>query len=387
MSLHINNNKLHCNEILPPLPERAITGLTRGLKIDSDGSLFHTVHLWEFTNLHAILIDKTWSIISDFLKQANLTKISQEIQVNQRVLEEICRYNTYATHISNLCKIGQMAGLNPDAIETSVKAVRFSRNGSLEYISFPFNIDIYAWRLLCHIPGDGSVKYHKTTCALPEVKWNQLPENQKFMIELLKRWDPKVLNSDLDIKYPKALTYAIIGSIPGLTFRDLRSSKFVQLVLDLPQSYRDWKLQFLTAFLVDDGSVGKMVAFNQMNKKKLEYVMKLCDQLGYKHSPYPPKQKSNGIYSFRLRASGVLRFFFDIQKLTLKDPLLGLWHKHHKLETRVLTYSAERVQHLEISERTYINILVILGDHKPRTNRDLQCHPKLRSLTIGKSRK
>lgn len=98
-------------------------------------------------------------------------------------------------------------------------------------------------------------------------------------------------------------------------------------------------------------------------------------------------RKSNGIYSFRLRASGTLKFYADLQKTASKDPLFGLWHKHHKLEERVRTYSPKQIQEIEISERTYINILVILGDHKPRTNRDILNHPKLHSFTIGKSRK
>lgn len=380
-------NESYCEGILPPLPERAISGSPQGIKYNLSNSPFHTVHLWEFTNLHAVLIDKAWNIISDFLKQSNLKQLSQQLHIKQRVLEAIYRYNTYATHISNLYKIGQMARLDPDTIETSVKAVRFSRNGPLESISFPFVIDLYAWRILCHTAGDGSVKFHKTIRALPEIKWCQKQKNQKHMLSILKRWNPNLMNCDMLVKFPKALTYCIIGSIPEITFRDLRTPKFVQFVLNLPLFYRDWKVQFLAAFLVDDGSVGKVVSFAQMDRNKLEYVMKICDQLGYPHSPFPPKQQKNGIYSFRFRALGTEKFFTDLQKMASKDPLLGLWQKHHRLEARVSSYSKKRNKDYEISEKVYIRILTILGDFKMRTNRELQQHPKLRLLISGKSRK
>ena len=66
--------------ILPPLPERAISGLPNSMKYTSSDSPFHTVRLWEFTNLHVILNNRTWTLISDYLRQANLTNLSQEIQ-------------------------------------------------------------------------------------------------------------------------------------------------------------------------------------------------------------------------------------------------------------------------------------------------------------------
>ncbi len=385
--MRVNSNKKweFYKGILPPLPERVISGLPNKLKYNPSDSPFHTVRLWEFTNLHVILKNRTWTLISEYLRQANLTNLSQEVQIKKRVLEEIYRQDTYATHISNLYKIAQIMGLDPDTIENSVKAVRFNRNGSLEYISFPFNIDIYSWRLLCHIAGDGSVKYHKTTRALPEVKWNQLPENQTYMVELLKRWNPKVLNSDLTVKYPKVLTYAIMGSMPGLTFKDLRAPKFIQFVYNLPMSHKDWKVQFLAAFLIDDGTISGNVNFTQTDKKKIELTMNICDQLDYEHSPYPPRRKNNGIYEFRLYATGAQKFLKDLQRVALNNPLLGLWHKQSKLESRISSYNRKKVRDAQLVRKVNIAILTILGDHQCRTNNELHNHPMIRSLIAGKS--
>jgi len=87
-------------------------------------------------------------------------------------------------------------------------------------------------------------------------------------------------------------------------------------------------MYFLIKGFLPDGSVSVNTKFNQMDKNKLELVMKLCDQLGYKHIPYPPELRSNGIFEFRLYSNGTRKFYDDIQGLYTKDPLLGLWHKH-----------------------------------------------------------
>lgn len=199
MSVISENEWQYYKGILPPLPKRAISGLPYNMKFTPNNSPFHTVRLWEFTNLHAVLKYKVWNIISNFLYQSNLSSLAQKLQIKRRVLDEICRYPNYATHISNLFQIGKELGLTPEVIESSVKSVRFSRNGDLESIPFPFVIDLYAWRALCHVAGDGSVKFHSTTRALPEIKWCQKQENQKYMLSILKRWNPKITNSGIMI--------------------------------------------------------------------------------------------------------------------------------------------------------------------------------------------
>lgn len=73
----------------PPLPERAISGLPNKLKYNPTDSPFHTVRLWEFTNLHVILENRTWTLISDFLRQADLTNLSRFIMSLHASLRDI----------------------------------------------------------------------------------------------------------------------------------------------------------------------------------------------------------------------------------------------------------------------------------------------------------
>ena len=196
-------------ENFPFLPQRAINGLpdNQNFLFSEQSSPFHTVRIWEFTNLHAIIVKDVWITIAAYIKRIKPKKLEKKLQIKERVLEEIQRKPDYATHISNWYQLGLSVGLTPEEIERSVKAVRFRRNGSLEYITFPFEIDVYAWRMLCHTVGDGSVKYHKTTRALPEIKWAQDEKNQSHMLQLIRRWNPQVENSDMSIKFPKVLTF------------------------------------------------------------------------------------------------------------------------------------------------------------------------------------
>jgi hypothetical protein len=374
----------YCDKSLP-LPDRVISRALSNQNIFSKKNSFREIHIWEFKNIYALLELTIWKKISVHLKGTNLDQLTNQTKIKKRVLQEMLHKPNYATHISNLLYLGQLLGLSPNEIEKSIVAVRFSRNGPLEYIKFPFEIDIYAWRMLCHTAGDGTVKYHRTTRALPEIQWAQKIENQSFMLKLLRRWNPLITNNGMSIKFPKVLTYAILGSLQVLTFNDLRSEKFAQFVLDLPLSFCDWKVQFLTAFLLDDGSVEKMVNFSQMNNRKLELIMKLCKQLGYPHSSYPPKKQSNGIFTFRLRALGVQNFYKDLKKMIQNDPLLGLWHKQQRIESRISSYSKKYTDAYIISEKVYITILKILGRYRSCTNRQLMKHPLLKPLVNGKT--
>jgi hypothetical protein len=102
MNIKIEQNTYY-KGVLPPLPQRAISGLPADIEYTSDKlAIFHKVHLREFTNLYVILEDEAWKKISAFLKQSDLRVLERQLQIKKRVLEEIQRSPTYATHISNL---------------------------------------------------------------------------------------------------------------------------------------------------------------------------------------------------------------------------------------------------------------------------------------------
>lgn len=380
-----NNKKNNPNnQKLPPLPRRAITGVP-GSWVSSDGKPFHTVRIWEFTILYALLEYNIWKIISDFLKKhSNLTTLGRQLKISQRILYHIKDNPKRSIRIPNLLKLCRIMGLNLDVVEKSIQSVRFNHSGYLEYLSFPFDIDIYAWRAICHIAGDGCVDKHKGN-PYPSLMWSQKHCNQQHMRELIKRLSRQTEGKGISIFFPKALTYNIMGTMPGITFRDLRTPRFVEFVIDLPASYRDWKVQFLAAFLVDDGCIRRShgsVVITQKNKTTLEKILRLCDQLGYEHSPYPPYQWKNSACKISLYRAGIERLYTDLQNLCSRNPLLGLWHKSDDLQYIVSSFSKGR----NVAKTICTMILTILRDHRIRKTNELHEHPLVQPLLKGKQR-
>jgi hypothetical protein len=186
------------------------------------------------------------------------------------------------------------------------------------------------------------------------------------------------------VNFPKGLTLVILTAIPNLKAIDLQTPKFVRFVLDLPSKYRNWKVQFLAAFIIDDGSVNKYISFAQKNLNVLTNIMQLCDQLGYDHTPYPPDLHGNGrAYIFRLYQTGIIHFYNDLKKIASKNPLLGLWHKQKDLESLVQSFELSKGLALNRARKVYICLINILSDYQGRTASELRHHPDLQPFLKG----
>jgi len=366
---------------LPPLPHRAIWGLPSGSVVSPNGSPFQTVHLWEFSNLYVLLGKKDWQHLSTYLKGSNLRVISRQVDIGYSVLLNIRADPDQSIVVPNLRKLCKKAELNLDSVEQSIRGVRFNTRGSIEHLKFPFVMDIYAWRTLCHIVGDGNIHYRKTR-KYPALRWIQLPENQAPMRKLLSRLSRDTGGERDQIWYPKALTYAMIGTIPGLTIGDLKTPKFLQFINDLPPEYRDWKVQFLAAFIVDDGSISKGISFTQKDPNTLNNIIQLCDQLGYDHS-HVYRQKRDDVHNFQLRQAGIEAFYIDVHKSMSKDPLLGLWHKQLNFGSVATSFSLQRGYDNRQAKEVGVTIISILRDHKIYTTDELRQTPKLQPFLEG----
>ncbi len=242
-------------------------------------------------------------------------------------------------------------------------------------------MNIHAWRAICHIVGDGTVDDRSSNHALI---WTQDTKNQKYMRELLELLSRRPGGKGERVNYPKGLTHIIMTTMPTIDTKTLKTPRFIRFVIDLPPEYRDWKVQFLAAFLIDDGYVNRFVSFAQKDKVLLESIMYLCDQLGYDHSPYPPKLRKNGkVYRFRLYIKGVIDFYNDLNRTASKDPLLGLWHKSSNFESLITSYNIKVGYARFKARKVSKTILEILGDHQFRDTKELRNHPKLKFLLKG----
>ncbi|MHA2164397.1 MAG: hypothetical protein ACXAAT_00910 [Candidatus Hodarchaeales archaeon] len=379
--LTMSNTTTHPNEEGQKalLPDRVIGGLPEAeWPVVTEENAFKAVSLWEFTNLYVLLDKKDWLTLSKYLKGAQLSAISRDTGISPSILSNIRDSPEQSIVVPNLKRLCEEVEMDLSKVERSVKAVRSYKGGPFTYLKFPFVMDIYLWRLLCHIPGDGNVKYRK----YPGLRWRQLHKNQGPMRKLLSRLSRKVGGKSDSIWFPNALSYAILGTMPGITFSDLRTPSFVQFVINLPPHYRDWKVQFLAAFIIDDGSIGEHISFTQKDERVLHSIMRLCDQLGYDHS-IDYEAERDGVRNYQLRQEGIQSFAYDVAPLYASDPLLGLWHKHSKLLSVNVSFSPERKTHQNRSVFVCTTILQIFGDHNVYSTGDLWDHPKLQNYLQG----
>ena len=341
---------------------------------------FREVNLFELTDFYVLLSHDNWLILSTLLMNSNLSKLSRKLKILHSVLRNIRDFPDKTISVTNLIKLSNALKLDLQSMEKSIRGIRFSQTGDLEKITFPFKMDIYSWRAICHIIGDGTLDRRY---KFPSHAWTQKPKNQEMMRTLLGKLSRRPSGRSIRVNFPKGLTYVIIAAIPDLKAEDLKTNKFVRFVLGLPSKYRNWKVQFLAAFLIDDGSVSNNISFAQKDINILTDVMQLCDQLGYDHSPYPPDLHGNGrAYIFRLYQTGIIQFYEDLQRTAFKDPLLGLWHKQPKLDTIIKSYDLQKGSAIRRSREICCILIEVLGDHKARTIKQLQQHPKLKPLIV-----
>lgn len=142
---------------LPPLPDRALTGLKTPWQSPT-GESFHTVKLWEFTNLYVIPNQRLWKQLSQALTfHPNLAAFARQYQISRPVLSNIRDNPSQSISVPNLKKLSRAFSLDQNKVEQQIKAVRFNMSGEPEKLTFPFQLDVYSWRVLCHIAGDGNV--------------------------------------------------------------------------------------------------------------------------------------------------------------------------------------------------------------------------------------
>jgi len=386
----MSKNPRHGNEELfkgklPPLPERALTGLPSEMEYEIKETPFHTVHVWEFTNLYVLLNHQLWSTISTFLKNDdNLTAVARELERGHGTLFAIRKNPNQSIHIDMLKAIVQVSDSDYDLVERSIRAVKFGQRGEPEKIEFPFTMDLYAWRVICHIIGDGNVQ-KRDDRPYPYLRWTQEVKNQEPMRLLLQRLSRAPGGKTMNVNYPKALSYVIMGTMPYLKLYDLKSTKFLQFILDLPSEYRDYKVQFVAAFINDDGSVTKgKISFVQKKETILNYILNICDQLGYDHSKLYHLER-DGVHNFQLRQEGIKSFYNDLHIHNERDNLLGLWHKHSKLMLLTSSFSKNRKKEQDHSTQLCTMIIRILSKYKVLSTEDLWKNQKFKDLLKGYS--
>lgn len=258
------------------------------------------------------------------------------------------------SHVKNYHAI--LTFLNLDLKEAEKEIIGLTYNGSKKVYPFIKHFNPMLFRILCHVIGDGAIASKKgNTC-----RWIQHKNNSSWLIELMEqqlgitpgRVDSTVGGTCEQITIPAYLNM-LIENILDFGVKSLKSAEPIQMFINYPKEY---KLQFLAAFIVDEGHIrykkARSLIISQTDKNMLRAISKLLDSLGYYHSKVRKEVSKTSkiknkttrvIYRMNIYSVGVYAFSKDIQKVIKKYGLYaGLWHKQRHLDNYISSLKTDQ---------------------------------------------
>jgi len=252
--------------------------------------------------------------------------------------------NKKGSSIKNYQEILINLDLNLDEAEKEIIGLTY--NGCNKIYPFKKYFNPLLFRIVCHIIGDGNVSKKYGTC-----RWIQHKNNSSWLIDIMKQELGFALgrvestNKTCEMITIPAYFAILIKNILGFGINSIKSAETIEKFIDYPKSYR---LQFLAAFIVDEGHIryknARSLIISQSDENMLKMVSKLLDSLGYHHSKiyreiskaYLEKGMIKKIFRLNIYSLGVNAFNKDIQEMVTKHgKYAGLWHKQKQLECYV----------------------------------------------------
>jgi len=243
------------------------------------------------------------------------------------------------SHIKNYYRLIQYLKIGQNEVENDIVGITY-KGGNLVYPCIK-NFNPLLFRIICHVIGDGNVA-SGNTC-----RWIQDKSNSIWLKRLIKQQigiEPTYTNSTTNscemVTIP-AFLGRLCNSILNIDIKLLKDYKTIEKFLKLP---KDYKLQLLAAFVVDEGDIryegARSFRISQKDKGILTVFSKVLDSLNYEHSPIRKEIDKNGriIYRINVYTQGVLKFYKDLNRMVKRYNILaGLWQKQVEIENYVKT--------------------------------------------------
>ena len=306
------------------------------------------VHAWEingFVKLSKNNANSLEKIIKR--KYSSFSKFSNDCKVDRRTICRGCqREGSGFIKISNLFKFTDFLKLRSNSVEKHIEFYKDSKAGAYGRtyrLDFPFMITPKVIRLVSHIVGDGSVYKDCIRYSQNDASYiKKLSEDVVKPLTELKigiRYKNGVFKEQvLDI--PMVVTKCVSKCL-NISLKDFKNSIFLEKCLKMP---KDFRVQVLAAFMVDEGHVPKK-KISMSNKGIMEKLCDIVDSLGYERANmrferYPQKYKDKiyfpEMYSFVLLGNGIRDFSNDLKKTVKRyGALLNLWNKQNELENTI----------------------------------------------------
>ena len=267
----------------------------------------------------------------------------------------------------NLLKIINLLKIKKELIEQHTKGIYSGPYKSHNYkLKFPITIDPFHVRLMAHVIGDGSLEKHYC-------RWYQKSDmGGKNIIKLIKVLSKRETTKSKKDSYsiPTILLDIVCKSL-DLKRDEVKTAELIKKVLKLPREYR---LQFLAGFIVDEGSIQKSaIKITNTDKTLLKELRNFIISLGYPCSEIKQYRDNIGekrliknnlarvnynIQDIFLYADSMLKLKKDLESMTSKyGSLVGLWHKQKILEEQSSKVDLNKLKKRRESKDIFIPLI------------------------------
>lgn len=238
---------------------------------------------------------------------------------------------------NNLKELIKFLGISVGDIEKSEPLIRSGPNKFK--FNFPIELTPLNIRVVSHFLGD---------CCLEKYgcRWTQKSkiggENMIKLIESLVSF--KIKRGTKNTYGIPILLGDIVAKALDIKRNELKSSIFVNRVHKLP---KEFKIQLLAAFIVDEGHVRKStIQISNTDLELLQKLKKLCVSLGYPCSKIIEDKRKDKTRMIKgemaqvnhqpltlfMYADGLLKFKKDLDNMIIKyGTIMGLWQKQDEL--------------------------------------------------------
>lgn len=238
------------------------------------------------------------------------------------------------------------------------------------------------FRIICHIIGDGSLPVKNVA------RWIQHKSNSDWLKNLIKKeigFFPKV--SQCTSRSCNSITISayfakLAKYIMDIDINLIKEPKSIKKFLKLPKEY---KLQFLASFIVDEGYIrygkARSCIISQSNEEILKSISLILESLNYQHSSIKKEigKRRFVIYRLNIYSQGVLQFYKDINQLIKKYGIYaGLWHKQKELERYIKTLNPD-IKYTKLEKDRINNVINDLAEQQGYISyAEIKKHPILK---------
>ncbi len=278
--------------------------------------------------------NRTYSALFEAAKRQNI-----QIRQSNGNMHEAIVNQTRAIPLWTLIEMTKIASASSDndnaamkAIEREVQEIKVSGRGARIRMRFPIQITPEFTAIMAHFLGDGTLGVKYTTASYCQK--NELGRAQ-FVGKLNSVFGTFKVNK----KAYKNFHVMVPKSIADIIREHYQAERAGTLTKRLPpkihQEPTENRLAALTAFLVDEGSIGDSIEISLANQKLLEDIRQIATGLGCQCSKIGERtghNSENPLYRFRISLREAKRLLKDIRTLSITHPLCNLANKQPILE-------------------------------------------------------